>query len=392
MRSVLRSTPLQLFLCIIFSIFFGEYLPLSAIRFFYSISLFFVDSALFILPIIIFSYIFLALVAVEKNAPLVVGILIGVIFVSNFLAITYAYGMAYVIVPCLKLSIPVLENNDSLIPLFKFPIKHNLRSDLVALFAFLCAWVCAKCKSKFAIVKVFESNMSKLQCLIDLFLKKAFIPLLPLYLLGFILKMVVDGSIAILYNQYLSIFIANIGMAFIYITIIYIFASKLTGRKFKNVIVNMIPAGITGFSTMSGIVTMPVTISCADKNVDDPRLNKLVISTSSNMHMLGDDISITITAIALLLLNGHSFPSFIDFFPFIIGFCVAKIACVGVAGASLLVVLPVLKEKLGFSYEMISMITTIYILHDSFGTFHNVMGNGAFAMILDKIFKKIKIR
>jgi hypothetical protein len=28
----------------------------------------------------------------------------------------------------------------------------------------------------------------------------------------------------------------------------------------------------------------------------------------------------------------------------------------------------------------------LYVLHDPFGTFHNVMGNGAFALFVEKIF------
>jgi Na+/H+-dicarboxylate symporter len=101
--------------------------------------------------------------------------------------------------------------------------------------------------------------------------------------------------------------------------------------------------------------------------------------------MIGDDITITITALAILILHHKGMPSFIDFLPFVMGFCLAKLACVGIAGASLLVVLPVLKEHLGFSAEMVSLITTLYVLHDPFGTFHNVMGNGAFAIGMDRV-------
>jgi len=150
----------------------------------------------------------------------------------------------------------------------------------------------------------------------------------------------------------------------------------------------MLPAGVVGFSTMSGAVTIPVTIDCTEKNVQHPALAHMVIPTTSNMHMLGDDITITLTAFTLLIVNGMSLPSFSDFLPYILWFCVAKLACVGIAGASLLVILPVLKEHLGFSSEMVSLITTLYVLHDPFGTFHNVMGNGAFAIGVERVFGK----
>ena len=117
----------------------------------------------------------------------------------------------------------------------------------------------------------------------------------------------------------------------------------------------------------------------------------MVVPTASNMHMLGDDITITLTALTLLVVSGVPIPSFIEFIPYVIGFCIAKLACVGIAGASLLVVLPVLKEHLGFSSEMVSLITTLYVLHDPFGTFHNVMGNGAFALFVEKTFAKLRL-
>jgi Na+/H+-dicarboxylate symporter len=91
------------------------------------------------------------------------------------------------------------------------------------------------------------------------------------------------------------------------------------------------------------------------------------------------------------VVSGAPMPSFVEFIPYVIGFCIAKLACVGIAGASLLVVLPVLKEHLGFSSEMVSLITTLYVLHDPFGTFHNVMGNGAFALFVEKTFAKFKL-
>ncbi len=107
--------------------------------------------------------------------------------------------------------------------------------------------------------------------------------------------------------------------------------------------------------------------------------------------MLGDDITITLTAITLMLVNGMSLPSFIEFLPYVAGFCIAKLSCVGIAGASLLVVLPVLEKHLGFSSEMVSLIITLYVLHDPFGTFHNVMGNGAFAVGLERVFVKLRL-
>lgn len=388
MGMLLRSTPVQLFLCILFAVFCGKQLTIGFVKAAYTLSLLFIDTILFVLPLIIFSYLFNALVAIEKKGPILVLSLICLICVSNAMAIIFAYSIGSLVLPHLSISIDALEISNLVDPFFRLPLKHGIRSDYVALSAFVIAYGVVKFKARFIVVNTFAQFMVQAQSVITEGLKKAFLPFLPVYVLGFMLKMSVDGTLSFLYNQYLPVFALNVGVSFCYVLLMYVLVS-IGYKPFKNLIINMLPAGITGFSTMSGAVTMPVTLSCSEKNVTNVNLSRLVIPTSSNMHMLGDDISITITALALLMLHGQTIPSFIDLLPFVMGFCLAKLACVGIAGASLLVVLPVLKEHLGFSADMVSLITTLYVLHDPFGTFHNVMGNGAFAMVTERVFKKI---
>ncbi len=388
MGSLLRSTPFQLLLCILTASLFGDVLPHSWVRSAYTLSLFFIDCVLLILPIMIFSYLFNALIAVDEKGPVLVFSLLGLICLSNAVAICFAYGIGSIVIPHLAVSVTMGEVTSSVVPYFRMPIKHGLRSDFVALAAFVLSFICVKSRGKIRFASRFIDVIQKVQTFIGVFLKKAFLPLLPLYVLGFMLKMDTEGTLTFLYTKYLPVFALNVGVSLIYVLTLYKVVS-IGYRPMKSLILNMLPAGITGFSTMSGAVTMPVTLDCTIKNVNHPTLARMVIPTTSNMHMLGDDITITLTALTLLAVSGVPIPSFIDFIPYVIGFCIAKLACVGIAGASLLVVLPVLKEHLGFSSEMVSLITTLYVLHDPFGTFHNVMGNGAFALFVEKVFTKL---
>ena len=54
--------------------------------------------------------------------------------------------------------------------------------------------------------------------------------------------------------------------------------------------------------------------------------------------------------------------------------------------------LPILDKYLGFNTEMLSLITALYILFDPFITSANVLGNGAFARIIDKLDLRKTIR
>lgn len=338
----------------------------------------------------IFAYMFNALVAAEEKGPILVFSLLGLICLSNAVALCIAYGVGSIIIPHLAVHVGVTEISSSVHPYFRLPFKHSIRTDYVAAAAFVVAFFCLKTRGRIQQAQWFIDKIHGLQTAFAMFLKKAFLPILPLYVLGFMLKMSSEGTLTFLYTEYLPIFVLNVVVSFFYVLAFYKIVS-LGYKPVRTLILNMLPAGITGFSTMSSAITMPVTLECTESNVRYHPLSRMVIPTASNMHMLGDDITITLTALTLIMISGAPLPSFIDFLPYVVGFCIAKLACVGIAGASLLVVLPVLKEHLGFSSEMVSLITALYVLHDPFGTFHNVMGNGAFAIFVEKVFKKLKL-
>jgi Na+/H+-dicarboxylate symporter len=217
-------------------------------------------------------------------------------------------------------------------------------------------------------------------------LNRVFIPLLPIYVFGFCLKLSYDASLQQLFTAYGKVFLLSMLLVVGYISFLYFCAS---GDRALGNIKRMMPAGLTGFSTMSSAATMPVTISCSEATTKDPEMTRLVIPTTANIHMLGDDLTIVMTAMTLLTMFGMPLPDFATFCLFASAFCVAKLSCVGVPGASVLVVLPVLQNYLHFSPEMITLLTTIYILQDSFGTAANVMGNGAFVLLLQRLSRAV---
>jgi Na+/H+-dicarboxylate symporter len=75
-------------------------------------------------------------------------------------------------------------------------------------------------------------------------------------------------------------------------------------------------------------------------------------------------------------------PSFFVYGVFALYFVLAKFSVAAIPGGGILVMLPILEKYLGFNAEMMSLITALYILFDPVITCANVMGNGAFSMIL----------
>jgi Na+/H+-dicarboxylate symporter len=74
-----------------------------------------------------------------------------------------------------------------------------------------------------------------------------------------------------------------------------------------------------------------------------------------------------------------------NLFGFILMLGVTMIAAPGVPGGAIMAALGVLNSMLGFDSQQQAMMITLYIAMDSFGTACNVTGDGAIALLIDKI-------
>ena len=64
------------------------------------------------------------------------------------------------------------------------------------------------------------------------------------------------------------------------------------------------------------------------------------------------------------------------------------VAAPGVPGGAVMAALGPLASVLGFNADMQALMIALYIAMDSFGTACNVTGDGAIAVVVDKIFRK----
>lgn len=170
-----------------------------------------------------------------------------------------------------------------------------------------------------------------------------------------------------------------------YIGLSYYAANQFHLRRALECIKNMMPAALTGFSTMSSAAAMPLTIQAVSKNTRNPTLAQCAIPLTVNIHMLGDCFSVPIFAFAILKSFGMGAPDFAHYFVFAAYFVIAKFSAAGVPGGLTIVLFPVLEGCLGFSPEMLSMIMALNLLFDSELTAANILGNGAFALWMNKL-------
>lgn len=382
---ILKSTPFQLALAIALSVVIQPFLSVNTLGIFYSISLVIKDSLMLILPFVIFFYLASSLQGFKGAAPLMVLSLFVFVVLSNGLTVLTSYGVGLLTLDalCCQAVIAIKQNHDSLPVLFSFPLKPLIENQWALLFGILVGLV-------FSMVSVRETIRNFIQVgknTVTVILKKGFIPVLPLYVFGFMLKMMHDGSLSQLAYSYGKVFMLSCSLIVVYIFVLYFIGSGFSFKRTLKSIQTMLPAGFTGLSTMSGTLTMPVTLEATEKNIGDTAYANFVIPATVNPHMVGDGLNISLTALYLLVISGHDLPSFGVYLVFMLHYCFVKFSAAGVPGGGVLVIFPVVEKYLGLSSEMSSILATIYILQDSLMTASNVMANGAFAMITHRVFK-----
>src|SRR5690606_6747467 len=139
------------------------------------------------------------------------------------------------------------------------------------------------------------------------FLKRCFIPVLPLFILGFILKMQHDGLLISVLQHYLPIAILIIFVSVSYILTLFAVALGFDRTRWVQGVKILVPGMLTGFTTMSSASTMPLVIDAVEKNTTEPFATG-VVPVSINTHLVGDCFSMSIQAVAILISFGYDLP------------------------------------------------------------------------------------
>ena len=88
-----------------------------------------------------------------------------------------------------------------------------------------------------------------------------------------------------------------------------------------------------------------------------------------------------------IMIMTSSMPSFGHMVGFMMMLGITMVAAPGVPGGAIMAALGVLQSMLGFNETLQALMIALYIAMDSFGTACNVTGDGAIAVIVDKIAK-----
>ena len=215
-------------------------------------------------------------------------------------------------------------------------------------------------------------------------IEKVIIPLLPLYIFGIFLEMASSGKVA----GVLVVFIKIIGVIFalhiLLLLLQFTIAGVITKKNPLRLLGNMLPAYFTALGTASSAATIPVTLAQAKKSGASDGVASFVVPLCATIHLSGSTLKIVSCALALILMQGGAYDLGL-FTHFILLLGVTMVAAPGVPGGAIMAALAILQSILGFTVEEQALMISLYITMDSFGTACNVTGDGAIALVVDKL-------
>ena len=229
-----------------------------------------------------------------------------------------------------------------------------------------------------------KSVMDDFKDIINQVITAVIIPVLPLYIFGIFLNMTNSGQVAGVMNVFLKIivviFVMTVGLLFIQFFIAGMVGKKNPLRLFRN----MLPAYMTALGTQSSAATIPVTLEQTIRNGVRPDLAGFVIPLCATIHLSRSTMKIVACSMAIMLMSGMEI-NFAQFAGFIMMLGIAMVAAPGVPGGAIMAALGLLQSMLGFDETAQGLMIALYIAMDSFGTATNVTGDGAIAVIVDRI-------
>ena len=381
----------RMILGILVGILVGLYLPDWFVRITITFSSIFGAFLNFIIPLMILAFVTKGIADLGEGAGRLLGVTVGLAYLSTLIGGSLSYFMANAIFPGFISPEQVAAIQDSegltLEPYFEVPITPFFDVTSAIIFAFMLgisiSWL-RKTKQG----EVLYHAVSEFNIVITKVLGTAIVPLLPFFILGNFAKMAKSGSVFAVLSIFWKIFLCVIALHLLYVSVLFIISGSYTGKNPFTMIKNQVRGYLTAVGTQSSAATIPVNLQCAENNGVSREIGDFVIPLGATVHMPGS--MITITACTFTILTMYDMPHSYGLILRLIAILgIAMVAAPGAPGGAVMSALPFL-PVVGISPEstMASLLITLYLTQDSFGTAANISGDTALAVAVDKIYNK----
>jgi len=377
----------KIIIAIILGILSSFIFPIPIVKFFVTLNLIFSNFLGFIIPLIIIGLVAPGIAELGKGAGKLLGITALIAYGSTLFSGFFSYFTTRLTLPLMidkSSSLGSLDNlsSDSIAPYFSIDMPPIMGVTSSLVLAFVVGLGLAVVKGE-----VIKNVLFEFRNLITVVISKAIIPILPLYIYGIFLKIAKEGQVSIVLGLFFKVIIIIFVMHVLLLLFQYVVAGAVSGKNPFKALLNMLPAYMTALGTQSSAATIPVTLAQTKKNGVDPEIADFVIPLCATIHLAGSTLKIVACAYAIMWMMGM--PAGLDIYTgFIFMLGIIMVAAPGVPGGAIMASVGVLQSMLGFDQTLIGLMIALYITMDSFGTACNVTGDGAIALVMDKIYSK----
>lgn len=365
-------------------VLFGQFLPASIARIFVTFNSLFGNFLSFAIPLIILGLVAPAIGELGKGAGRLLLITALIAYGSTLFSGFFTFFSSSLVFPNILVEnteLTAMENPEDFMLKSYFDIAMPPLMDIMT--ALLLSFILGLGISNIKGTSL-RSFFIDFREIITRLIEAVIIPLLPLHIFGIFLNMSVSGHVMGVIGMFLKVIVVIFILHILLLVIQFVIAGAIGKKNPFRLLRNMLPAYMTALGTQSSAATIPVTLKQTLKNGVRESIAVFTIPLCATIHLSGSTMKIVACAMAIMYMSGE--PLSIEIYAgFIMMLGIAMVAAPGVPGGAIMAALGLLQSMLGFNEMLQAQMIALYIAMDSFGTACNVTGDGAIAVIVDRI-------
>lgn len=375
---IISNTTFRLLLSVIVGVLIGVFANETVISVILPIKHVLGQIIFFLIPLLIFGFITPSITKLKRNASKLLSASLILAYVSCVGSAALAAIVGYKLIPLFDI-IPVTETlKDIPKMIFRLDIPPLMSVLSALVLSFMLGLSILWTKSD----KI-ESALYEFQNLVFVMVKKFLLPILPLFIAANFSVLAYEGALASRLPVFFAILIVTVLCHITWMTILYSSAGIYSRKNPWHVLKYYGPVVLTALGTQSSAASLGVAIEQTKKS---PALRSdirnFAIPLFGNIHFAGSILDVVFLSLAVSQLLYGAMPGLEKMLIFIPLLGVFAIAAPGLPGGTLITSLGLIHAVLGIDEAGTALMISIFALLDSFGTTHNITGDGALALIL----------
>ncbi len=379
------SLVFKLIIAIIIGIFLGQNINENLVGVVDAIKRILGDFIGYMVPLIILGFISPSIVSLKDSAGKILSVTLAICYISSVGAATMSLFAGRIIIPNLNIAENVVSANELPKAIFNLEI-----APIMPVMTALVTSVLIGLSVLWTNSKTWENLLLEFNKIVLAMVDKVVIRFLPFYIGMTFTELSYEGVVIHELPVFLKIILIVIVGHFIWMGLLYSIGGFISKANPKEVFKHYGPAYFTAVGTMSSAATLPVALKCARKSkVLDAQIRDFVIPICANTHLCGSVLTETFFVMTVSQILYGAMPKIPTMILFILLLGIFAIAAPGVPGGTVVASLGLITSVLGFNDTGTALMLSIFALQDSFGTACNITGDGAIALIVTGIFKKV---